>query len=243
MTKPGWPHEFDADNWHLCDSLYLYADFFNDADACPDPPSERKLRLMMVAALRAVWDHLRDPRSRAAVEVAERHADDPDPAALEAAGSAAERAYHDVTEPWDATDPDKVLAGRTAHPAWCVTEPESLHDDSGGLPFWADTVCGLETADIPGRTREEAGAFHLRLFHDIFPNPFRPVSLDPAWLTPTVVQLARGIYVDRAFDRLPILADALQDAGCENADVLDHCGGSGPHARGCWAVDLVLGKS
>jgi hypothetical protein len=83
---------------------------------------------------------------------------------------------------------------------------------------------------------------HL-IARDIFGNPFRPVSADPAWLTPTVVGLARGVYEDRAFDRLPILADALQDAGCENADVLDHCRSAGPHARGCWVVDLVLGKS
>jgi hypothetical protein len=79
------------------------------------------------------------------------------------------------------------------------------------------------------------------LFRDIFGNPFRPVSLDPAWLTSTVVLLAKGIYDDRAFDRLPILADALQDAGCDNDDILGHCRGPGPHVRGCWVVDLVLG--
>jgi len=68
------------------------------------------------------------------------------------------------------------------------------------------------------------------------------VAADPAWLTPTVASLARGIYTDRAFDRLPILADALQDAGCDSADILGHCRGPGPHVRGCWVVDLVLGK-
>jgi hypothetical protein len=77
---------------------------------------------------------------------------------------------------------------------------------------------------------------------DIFGNPFRPVTHDPFWLTSTVLQLAEGIYADRAFDRLPILADALQDAGCEDADLLEHCRGPGPHVRGCWVVDLVLGK-
>jgi hypothetical protein len=81
------------------------------------------------------------------------------------------------------------------------------------------------------------------LISDIFGNPFRPVAVDPAWRTSTTVGIARGIYDDRAFDRLPILADALQDAGCENADILDHCRGDGPHVRGCWVVDLVLGKS
>ncbi len=75
---------------------------------------------------------------------------------------------------------------------------------------------------------------------DIFGNPFRPVAFDPAWRTPTAVTLARGIYDERAFERLPILADALQDAGCDNTDVITHCQHSGPHVRGCWVVDLVL---
>jgi hypothetical protein len=81
------------------------------------------------------------------------------------------------------------------------------------------------------------------LLRCIFGNPFRPVMADPAWLTSTVTALARGIYADRAFDRLPILADALQDAGCDHAGILAHCRGAGPHARGCWVVDLILGKS
>ena len=73
-------------------------------------------------------------------------------------------------------------------------------------------------------------------------NPFRPVTADPRWLTATAVALAQAIYEDRAFDRMPILADALEEAGCDDADVLTHLRGDGPHARGCWAVDLVLGK-
>jgi hypothetical protein len=68
------------------------------------------------------------------------------------------------------------------------------------------------------------------------------VVLEPPLLTPALRARAEGIYADRAFDRLPILADALQDAGCENPDVLGHCRGDGPHVRGCWVVDLVLGK-
>jgi hypothetical protein len=86
-----------------------------------------------------------------------------------------------------------------------------------------------------------------QLIRDIFGNPFRPVSVDPTWQTSTVVAMAQGIYSDRAFDRLafhrlPILADALEEAGCTDADILAHCRGPGPHVRGCWVVDLVLGK-
>ena len=80
------------------------------------------------------------------------------------------------------------------------------------------------------------------LLRDIFGNPFRPVAFDPAWLTETVVGLATAISDDRAFERMPILADALQEAGCENSDILTHCREPGVHVRGCWVVDLVLGK-
>jgi hypothetical protein len=81
------------------------------------------------------------------------------------------------------------------------------------------------------------------LIRDIFGNPFRPALIDPVWLTATAVSLAAAIYADRAFDRLPILADALEDAGCTNADLLSHCRQPGEHVRGCWPVDWLLGKS
>jgi hypothetical protein len=72
--------------------------------------------------------------------------------------------------------------------------------------------------------------------------PFRPVILDPAWSTPAVVQLARSLYEERRFEDLPVLADALEEAGCQDAAVLGHCRGPGPHVRDCWVVDLLLGK-
>ncbi|MBL8795193.1 MAG: hypothetical protein JNM56_14910 [Planctomycetia bacterium] len=80
------------------------------------------------------------------------------------------------------------------------------------------------------------------LFRDLFGNPFRPVTVNPAWLTSAVVSLAQAIYDERAFDRLPILADALEDAGCDHADILNHCRQPGEHVRGCWVVDLLLAK-
>jgi hypothetical protein len=84
----------------------------------------------------------------------------------------------------------------------------------------------------------------LSLVRDLAGNPFRPVAFDNAWLTSDVIALASGAYHDRAFGRLPILADALQDAGCDNDDILTHCrDANGVHVRGCWVVDLVLGKA
>jgi len=68
------------------------------------------------------------------------------------------------------------------------------------------------------------------------------LTFDPRWRTSDVVDVARGIYEDKAFERMPILADALMDAGCEDEQIIGHCRGEGPHVRGCWVVDLVLGK-
>jgi hypothetical protein len=80
------------------------------------------------------------------------------------------------------------------------------------------------------------------LLRDIFGNPFRRVAVDPAWLTPGVVELARTIYEGRAFERMPELADALEEAGCHDSAILGHCRVPGEHVRGCWVVDALLGK-
>src|SRR5262249_55061356 len=82
-------------------------------------------------------------------------------------------------------------------------------------------------------------------FTDLIGNPLRPVVAAPPWIggeAGALRKLPRAIYDDRAFDRLPILADALEDAGCTDRDMLDHCRGPGPHVRGCWVIDLILGK-
>ena len=85
-----------------------------------------------------------------------------------------------------------------------------------------------------------------RLLRDIVGSPFRLHSIAPAWLAwndGAIRKMVQAIYDTRAFDRLPLLADALEDAGCTDADLLGHCRGPGPHVRGCWVVDLLLGKS
>jgi hypothetical protein len=91
-------------------------------------------------------------------------------------------------------------------------------------------------------TWDEARQCELHLLRDIFGNPFRPVAINHEWLTSTVVALASRMYDTRDFTPMAILADAIQDAGCENDDILTHCRGDGPHVRGCWVVDGVLGK-
>ncbi len=81
------------------------------------------------------------------------------------------------------------------------------------------------------------------LVREILGNPYRPVTFSPSWRTDTVLAIARQVYESRDFSAMPILADALQDAGCEDEDVLIHCrDATVAHVRGCWVVDLVLGK-
>ncbi|OAI54376.1 hypothetical protein AYO44_03650 [Planctomycetaceae bacterium SCGC AG-212-F19] len=80
------------------------------------------------------------------------------------------------------------------------------------------------------------------LLRDVFGNPFRRVKVDPAWRTSTVVALAEPIFAERAFDQMPVLGDALEDAGCIDTEVLAHCRAGGEHVRGCWVVDLLLGR-
>src|SRR5262249_3489199 len=100
----------------------------------------------------------------------------------------------------------------------------------------ADQAKVIEQAECAAQTT---------LLRDIIGNPFRPVAINPAWLTwngGTVPKVAQAIYDERAFDRMPVLADALEDAGCSDAAVLNHCRQPGVHVRGCWVVDLLLGK-
>ena len=89
-------------------------------------------------------------------------------------------------------------------------------------------------------------AMQAILFRCILGNPFHPVSaIFPAvlaWHDRTAPRIAQSIYDDRAFDRLPILHDALLDAGCDDEAILSHCRSEGPHVRGCWVLDLILAK-
>jgi hypothetical protein len=94
------------------------------------------------------------------------------------------------------------------------------------------------------KAAEEAmKALTRRLINEVHGNPFRPVSFSPEWRTDTAITLAKQMYDSREFGAMPILADALQDAGCDSEDILDHCRDSTQvHVRGCWVVDLVLDK-
>jgi hypothetical protein len=139
-----------------------------------------------------------------------------------------------------------------------VDDAERLADRGGSIPqpwgiYWTvKSPTGAEAASSVigmlgmGGKPDHGPTAQAELLREVFGNPFRPVTVDPAslaWNAGTVPRLAKVIYNERAFDRLPILADALEDAGCTDEQILSHCRGPGPHVRGCWVVDLLLAKS
>jgi hypothetical protein len=177
--------------------------------------SERKLRLFGVVCCRLIWEVLTDERSRTAVDVAERLAD----------GTCSEHDRHLSREAANAAMLELVMQQDFEQAAYAQK-----------ARFCLENTESLTRIYTPPGSRDA--------LRDIFGNPFHTVTLDLAWLTSTVVALARGIYEERAFDRMPILADALQDAGCDDEDVLNHCRDeTQAHFRGCWVVDLLLGKT
>jgi hypothetical protein len=108
---------------------------------------------------------------------------------------------------------------------------------------WRDAYLVAETAWNFAADRPAEARAQQQLARCLFGNPFWPIIFDPAWGTATTTAVARANYEDRRFSELPILGDALDDAGCTDAALLDHCRGPGPHARGCWVVDLLLANS
>jgi len=108
----------------------------------------------------------------------------------------------------------------------------------------AEIITECEGAEYLSRRGRDERSQQAHLLRDIFGNPFRPVPLDTSQLTAKTRSLAKAIYEEGRFTKLPLLAKALkQDAGCANRDLRDHCQWPIPHVRGCWVVDLVLGNS
>jgi len=184
--------------------------------------SERKLRLFACACCRYLWESLKSKRSRRAVEAAERYAEGLIPRAeMRRAAWAASAAF-------------KAAGGRAPEAA-----AEGVARAAAGTDAWGAAVHASGWASQAGLR----GGIQPKILRCIFGNPFRPVVVDPAWRTPHVLALARTIYDEKCFDDLPILADALEEAGCTDAETLAHCRGLGPHVRGCWVVDFILGKT
>ena len=210
--------------WLACEDLAPLLGFLRLAAT-----DTRRLRLLACGCCRQVWATLGDARLRKAVRKLEAFAEDPsDARLLRDAYNTANAVYHET------------YAGRGGpSAAACTVLSATCPDPFGSLFGNLDAALHESRGMLPGDSKRlEAG-----LVRDVFGNPFRPVDFSPAWRTDTAVAIAQGMYESRDFGAMPILADALQDAECDNAAVLGHCRDPhGVHVRGCWVVDLVLGK-
>ncbi len=223
---------------------------------------KRKLRLLAVALCARVGRLMTDKRSLNAVEVAERFADANATLSELAASFAEAHAAVDEIESSlrdangdvnvNAESAAACAAQCTANPDFLPThEPTFLSAPVASVGIWARMAAGSDLNQrTGGKTDWKVGELmeshaQVALLRCIFGNPFRPVRVAPSWLTwngGTVPKLAQAIYDERRFADLPILADALEEAGCTDAAILDHCRQLGEHVRGCWVVDLCLGK-
>jgi hypothetical protein len=228
MTEPEW--------WESTDLLEMLNFLRGKA-------SDRKFRLFQVACCRRAWSHLPDELCREAVLFAERYAD----------GNGTDRQRRAMQKPVAHFADTNNLTEINARDAAFRANLKTMMRGSAALLGAADVV-----GHAANRTGERGSAAYraayqaemkaeASLIRCIFGNPFHPITLALACLTPTVVSLAQAAYDERLLPggeldahRLAVLADALEEAGCTERAVLDHLRASGPHVRGCFAVDLAL---
>jgi hypothetical protein len=208
--------------WLICRAPLAMLDYL---DSLQGKPSERKLRLFACACVRRLGNLLVGTRTWAALEAAE-------------AFSEGKVSARDMEVTWSGG----VLFAEenpAKEAAWAADAAGYIDAASAAVEAAASAANAVRHA-----TGGNEGPAQCRLLRDIFGNPFRPVGVEPAWLAwgrGVIVSLARAIYEERSFERLPILADALEDAGCTSATILGHCRQGGEHVRGCWLVDALLG--
>ncbi len=202
-----------------------------------------------------------DERSRGAIETAELYADGVvGKRVFHGALVAAKAAFLESARPrimvgeWQA-----AAQARAAEAVVCMLEAADPADEAAtwskeAIRAWAHQSPAanraaptyLPTSPHPTLTPEAAwiaeGIAQCDLLYDVIGNPFHEPGLVNAWRTPPVVALAKVIFAERAFSKLPELAELLEQAGCKNADILQHCRDTKEHARGCWALDYLLGK-
>jgi hypothetical protein len=195
----------------------------------PELSDNRKLRLFACACIRRLGQVVTDRRLRAALDTAEAFAD----------GRALNRELEAVSR----------TVQRLAQSGYGLAIPRTPWVSMTSGVMWATDSLARAAAFQTGRALTEFQGCGLReqcdLLRDIFGNPFRPVALGPAWVRwndRTVARLARLIYDNRTFDQMPILADALEEAGCADEILLRHCR-QADHVRGCWVLDQIFALS
>jgi hypothetical protein len=234
------------EEWVACTDVEPMLEFLQER------ASDRMLRLFACACCRRVWHYLSDQLDKEVVSVAERFADKLATAEERAvAEEAAARAYQEIAHRAGAFSDvgDEPPPSDTKHrglfavqAVWqAVSEVVIARDVAFSTIHVMDAYASRRRTDVSQKEKD----FQLVMCRDIFNNPFRPVTLSAdsfTWNRGSIPGLAKAIYDDRAFDRLPSLASALEDAGCDNVEILSHCLGEGLHVRGCWVIDLLLGR-
>lgn len=206
--------------------------------------SDRKLRLFAVACCRHIGHLIRDERSRAAVEMSEHYADGlVDQEALQAAHAAAAAAEEKAFAAMFFEDGEERDEGPAREAAALVAQQPLLAFRVASEAQAACVWTARRTLEQMQAAKVKEKKFQCELLRDIFGNPFRPVTVDAVWLTSEVRTLARHIYHDRDFRRMPELAEALQAANCNESYILEHCLQEIEHVRGCYVLDLLLDKS
>jgi hypothetical protein len=216
--------------WQDCDDPQLMLAFLSGT------ADDRKLRLFACACCRLVWRWIQSVVCREAVEISERYADGAATGKqLEAVARRARAAADDLTFQASVSRNLRKCAERDAACAAAEAARRRLN------AAYVVTLVRSAVAFSPDRPQSLSS-----VLRDLFgPLPFRTAALDPSWLAGdggAVAARARAIYDDRRFEDMPLLADALEEAGCTDAAILSHCRSGGPHVRGCWALDLLLGK-
>ena len=237
--------------WLACDDLGELFEYLESTTAL----TQRKLRLFEVAYCRRFTSILPEPVLVSALNVAERFADGVVADTELAAVHQVSRTIEDESAMNEEGTPeiDALYYGAMAVREATSPNAPDYHSGTPALIEHVMTAMAYASHALLLGGHEQQVAFFgqvsdsekmhaIGFVRDIFGNPFRPVAFSPEWRTDTTVSLARTMYESRDFSAMPILADALQDAGCDSAEILDHCRGPGPHVRGCWVVDLVLGK-
>jgi hypothetical protein len=195
----------------------------------------RRLRLLGCAAFGAVRHLLMEDRGRRAIDLAERYAD-----------GTAENAemLQLLQELREAQGTSGVWTPHTTaeYVVQVLLLPNDLNVAEMALEQAVWPLHREAEPKKPNLFRKAIRRAQAPLVRDIFGNPFRPVAFDPAWRTSNVAAVAQVVYDERRFADLPVLADALEEAGCTDPELLAHLRSPGPHVRGCWAVDLVLAK-
>lgn len=210
--------------------------------------SDRKLRLFACAYCQWLWPLLVDERSRNAVVTTECFVDglsgiDEMHTACAEAVAAVDAVMHQST-----VIPFGVSAHSLADLRVRVAAAQAVAELTQGNILEAMKAVGQVGAECVSHghlasAKAVQPAMQAAVLRDIFGNPFRLPAVNPSWQTSKLAELAQSIYDEQAFDRLPILADVLaEEAGCTNAEILAHCHEPGEHFRGCWVLDLLLGK-